>query len=98
MLYPAFSDVLNDIRAVIADDQALMPHVLPALRAYNVKQLQAVEHPAVDGQAAHVVGTVLLGMMMTDEAAVPAVAIHCACWVWGKGAICGRRRERELSV
>lgn len=32
-----------------------MPHVRPALRDYNLKQLHAVEHAAEDGAAAHVV-------------------------------------------
>ncbi|TYJ58149.1 hypothetical protein B9479_001245 [Cryptococcus floricola] len=47
------NDVINDIRAIIADDEALMPHVLPALRAYNLKQLHVVEHPEEEGSPAH---------------------------------------------
>ncbi|WVQ71862.1 hypothetical protein IAR50_001404 [Cryptococcus sp. DSM 104548] len=47
------NDVINDIRAIIADDEALMPHVLPALKAYNLKQLHVVEHPAEEGSPAH---------------------------------------------
>nr|ODN94991.1 F-actin capping [Cryptococcus depauperatus CBS 7855] len=39
------NDVINDIRAIIDNDDALMPHVLPALRAYNLSQLHVVEHP-----------------------------------------------------
>lgn len=30
-----------------------MPHAVPALRAYNLAQLQVVEHPAADGVQAH---------------------------------------------
>ncbi|WOO81389.1 F-actin-capping protein subunit alpha [Vanrija pseudolonga] len=48
------NDIINDIRAIISDDEALMPHVRPALRDYNLKQLHAVEHAAEDGAAAHV--------------------------------------------
>ncbi|WWC60950.1 uncharacterized protein I303_103527 [Kwoniella dejecticola CBS 10117] len=47
------NDVINDIRAVINDDTALMPHVLPTLRAYNLTQLHVVDHPATDGVPAH---------------------------------------------
>ncbi|KAL7424186.1 F-actin-capping protein subunit alpha [Cryptotrichosporon argae] len=48
------NDVINDIRAIIGDDDALMPHVRPALRAYNLAQLHVVEHAAADGVDAHV--------------------------------------------
>ncbi|OXC69177.1 hypothetical protein AYX13_02120 [Cryptococcus neoformans] len=47
------NDVINDIRAIINDDQALMPYVLPALRSYNLSQLHVVEHPELDEIPAH---------------------------------------------
>ncbi|EAL22672.1 hypothetical protein CNBB1210 [Cryptococcus deneoformans B-3501A] len=47
------NDVINDIRTIINDDQALMPHVLPALRSYNLSQLHVIEHPELDEVPAH---------------------------------------------
>ncbi|WVR05397.1 hypothetical protein IAU60_002411 [Kwoniella sp. DSM 27419] len=47
------NDVVNDIRAIIADDQSLMTYVLSALRSYNLAQLQVVEHTASEGVPAH---------------------------------------------
>ncbi|WVO20915.1 uncharacterized protein IAS62_002216 [Cryptococcus decagattii] len=47
------NDVINDIRAIINDDQALMPHVRPALRSYNLSQLLVVEHPELGDVPAH---------------------------------------------
>ncbi|WVW82889.1 hypothetical protein I302_104902 [Kwoniella bestiolae CBS 10118] len=47
------NDVINDIRAIINDDTALMPHVLPTLRAYNLAQLHVVDHPAAEDIPAH---------------------------------------------
>lgn len=45
-----------DIRSLIADDENLMRHVRPSLRAYNLAQLTAVEHPATEDVPAHTVG------------------------------------------
>ncbi|GMK55098.1 hypothetical protein CspeluHIS016_0201540 [Cutaneotrichosporon spelunceum] len=45
------NDVVNAIRTVIGDDDALMPHAVPALRAYNLTQLQVVNHSSNDGDA-----------------------------------------------
>ncbi|WRT67310.1 uncharacterized protein IL334_004279 [Kwoniella shivajii] len=47
------NDVINDIRAIINDDNALMPHVLPSLRAYNLSHLHVIEHSATEGSPAH---------------------------------------------
>ncbi|KAK4686398.1 hypothetical protein P7C73_g3722, partial [Tremellales sp. Uapishka_1] len=47
------NDVINDIRAVVGDDHALMPLVVPALRSYNLAQLHVVEHAAAEGVTAH---------------------------------------------
>ncbi|WWC89744.1 uncharacterized protein L201_004669 [Kwoniella dendrophila CBS 6074] len=47
------NDVINDIRAVINDDNALMPHVLQTLRAYNLSQLHVVDHSASGDVPAH---------------------------------------------
>ncbi|KAK6903129.1 F-actin capping [Kwoniella mangroviensis CBS 8886] len=47
------NDVINDIRAIINDDEALMPHVLPTLKAYNLAQLHVVDHVAAEGVPAH---------------------------------------------
>ncbi|WWC69294.1 uncharacterized protein I206_103232 [Kwoniella pini CBS 10737] len=47
------NDVINDIRAVINDDNALMPYVLPTLREYNLSQLHVIDHPVSDGVPAH---------------------------------------------
>ncbi|WVQ69887.1 uncharacterized protein L199_008110 [Kwoniella botswanensis] len=47
------NDVINDIRAIINDDEALMPHVLPTLKAYNLAQLHVVDHAATEGVPAH---------------------------------------------
>ncbi|KLT45134.1 subunits of heterodimeric actin filament capping protein Capz [Cutaneotrichosporon oleaginosum] len=58
------NDVVNDIRAVIGDDDALMPHAVPALRAYNLAQLQVVEHAASDGVEAH-------SSLLSDATIVP---------------------------
>lgn len=44
-----------DIRQIIGDDEALMPLILPFIRAYNLSQLTAVEHPEADGVPAHYV-------------------------------------------
>ncbi|ORY28269.1 F-actin-capping protein subunit alpha [Naematelia encephala] len=40
------NDVINDIRAIIGNDEALMPYIRPALRTYILTQLTVVEHPA----------------------------------------------------
>ncbi|WWD16125.1 hypothetical protein CI109_100550 [Kwoniella shandongensis] len=47
------NDVINDIRTIIANDEALMPQVIPALRDYNLTQLQVVEHQASDTAPVH---------------------------------------------
>ncbi|WVF72007.1 hypothetical protein IAT40_006818 [Kwoniella sp. CBS 6097] len=47
------NDVINDIRAIISDDNALMTHVMPALRSYNLSQLHVVDHQASEGVPAH---------------------------------------------
>ncbi|KAI9637904.1 putative F-actin capping [Dioszegia hungarica] len=47
------NDVINAIRAIVGDDDALMVHAGPALRAYNLVQLTVVEHPAREGAPAH---------------------------------------------
>jgi hypothetical protein len=47
--------MMPDIRAIIGDDEALMPHVVPALRLYNLNQLHIIEHPSTDGSSAHIV-------------------------------------------
>jgi capping protein alpha len=43
------------IRAIVGDDEALMTHAGPALRAYNLVQLTVVEHATKEGSPAHVV-------------------------------------------
>ncbi|KAK8869611.1 hypothetical protein IAR55_000178 [Kwoniella newhampshirensis] len=47
------NDVVNDIRSIIEDDNALMPHVIPALRDYNLAQLQVVDHQLSESTPAH---------------------------------------------
>lgn len=46
----------SDIRAIIHDDEALMPHAGEALKAYNLAQLTVVQHGAREGSGAHTVG------------------------------------------
>lgn len=46
-----------DIRAIIADDKSLTPHVAVALREYNVAQLHAVEHASSGDLPDHVVSS-----------------------------------------
>ncbi|WVQ98917.1 hypothetical protein IAU59_006048 [Kwoniella sp. CBS 9459] len=58
------NDVINDIRSIIPDDNALMTHVLPALRSYNLTQLHVVDHPASDGIPAH-------SSLLSDAAVLP---------------------------
>lgn len=48
-----FNQLMVDIRAIINDDEALMPHVTPALRAYNLAQLHVVEHQGTEEVPAH---------------------------------------------
>lgn len=35
-----------------------MPHVLPALRSYNLSQLHVIEHPELDEVPAHTVSRI----------------------------------------
>ncbi|BEJ12395.1 hypothetical protein CspHIS471_0208550 [Cutaneotrichosporon sp. HIS471] len=58
------NDVVNAIRTIIGDDDALMPHAVPALRAYNLAQLQVVNHPADEGVDAH-------SSLLSDATLVP---------------------------
>ncbi|BEI81694.1 hypothetical protein CcaverHIS002_0208540 [Cutaneotrichosporon cavernicola] len=58
------NDVVNAIRTIIGDDDALMPHAVPALRAYNLAQLQVVNHPASEGVDAH-------SSLLSDATLVP---------------------------
>ncbi|EIW80933.1 F-actin capping protein alpha subunit [Coniophora puteana RWD-64-598 SS2] len=44
------NDVLNDVRAVISDDDSLQDGVLPALREYNLTQFTTVDVPGVEHQ------------------------------------------------
>ncbi|WVQ78527.1 hypothetical protein IAT38_000613 [Cryptococcus sp. DSM 104549] len=61
------NDVINDIRAIVADDNALMPHVLPALRAYNLTQLHVVEHSEAEGIPSH-------SSLLSEAAVLPGSA------------------------
>ncbi|KAH6908026.1 F-actin-capping protein subunit alpha [Coprinopsis sp. MPI-PUGE-AT-0042] len=45
------NDVLNDIRNIIADDEALQEGVAPALQEYNVKQFTTVDVPETNHQS-----------------------------------------------
>ncbi|OCF36612.1 F-actin capping [Kwoniella heveanensis CBS 569] len=58
------NDVINDIRAIISDDDALMTHVLPALRSYNLSQLHVIDHQASGEVPAH-------SSLLSDAAILP---------------------------
>ncbi|KAG2009887.1 F-actin-capping protein subunit alpha [Coprinopsis cinerea AmutBmut pab1-1] len=45
------NDVLNDVRNIIADDDALQEGILPALKEYNVTQFTTVDVPDTDHQS-----------------------------------------------
>ncbi|KAH7097857.1 F-actin capping protein, alpha subunit [Auriculariales sp. MPI-PUGE-AT-0066] len=44
------NDVLNDVRAIIEDDEALQTGILPALLEYNITQFTTVDVPGHDHQ------------------------------------------------
>jgi capping protein alpha len=45
--------VSQDVRIIIADDEALQEGVLPALREYNLAQFMTVEVPGTEHQVNH---------------------------------------------
>lgn len=45
------NDVLNDVRNIIADDDALQDGILPSLREYNIQQFTTVSVPGTDHQS-----------------------------------------------
>ena len=51
----SYTDLILDIRAIVNDDEALMPHVLPSIQSYNLNQSHSVEHPSEGDLAEHVV-------------------------------------------
>ncbi|TEB39904.1 F-actin-capping protein subunit alpha [Coprinellus micaceus] len=55
------NDVLNDVRNIISDDDALQEGILPSLRQYNIEQFTTVgvpgtEHQSIISEAARVPG------------------------------------------
>lgn len=65
-MYPG-QTLIPDLRAIIGDDEALMRHVRPSLRTYNLTQLTAVEHKDGDVPAHSVcIDLMDLGALVLD--------------------------------
>jgi hypothetical protein len=55
--------VIQDIAAIIGDNDALTPHVAAALKEYNLAQMTTVEHAAEGEVPAHVVSWATLSLL-----------------------------------